>query len=340
MDLTADREWILNKLKIGRELLYLSEEEVNRTALTEEDVLGLTRGALIAHGRKRYEMPAKVGVHPFSEVFYHAMPAYVPEEKAVGMKWVSCYPSNPSKFNLPQTTGLLVLNDALSGCPMVVMDATMVTAMRTPAVTALAAGALHPDAETFGMFGCGVQGIEHCRYIVHTLTKLQKIYVYDVRTEAMDDLIAKVQPQVDVEIVPGKSPEEVVKNCQALSSATVILQETLSVVKDDWVTPGQTILPCDLNTFWDPVIPRRADKYIVDSIEEHNLFAGMGYFPDGLPRITCETGEVLANLAPGREHKNELIVSSNIGIAVCDVVVGREIFKRALTGGLGRILPL
>src|SRR5271166_4061148 len=28
----------------------------------------------------------------------------------------------PGKFNLPQTTGLLILNDPLSGCPIAIMD--------------------------------------------------------------------------------------------------------------------------------------------------------------------------------------------------------------------------
>lgn len=112
------------------------------------------------------------------------------------------------------------------------------------------------------------------------------------------------------------------------------------MVKDEWLSPGQTILPADLNTFWDPITQRRADKYIVDSKEEHQLFAGMGYFPDGLPKVCCETGEVLAGVAKGRESKDELIVCSNIGMSVCDVVVAREIFNRALDKGVGIKLPL
>ena len=71
-----------------------------------------------------------------------------------------------------------------------------------------------------------------------------------------------------------------------------------------------------------------ADKYIVDSIDEHELFDSMGYFPDGLPEIYCETGEVIAGLKKGRESKDQLIVNSNIGIAVADVVMAREIFNR------------
>ncbi|MDR7001231.1 ornithine cyclodeaminase family protein [Neobacillus niacini] len=340
MNFTSDHNWISESLEIGKEMLYLSQKEVLGIGLSEKEILNLTKDALIAHGKKEYEMPAKIGVHPFPEVFFHAMPAYVPSKQAVGAKWIECYPNNPSKFQLPQTTGLLILNDVSSGCPIALMDSAWITAMRTPAVTSLAAEALHPDAETFGMFGCGIQGIEHVKYIGHTLKKLKKIYIYDVREEAMDRLIQEVQPKISVEIVKGKNPEEVTKSCEVLSSATVILKEPLAVIKDEWVSRGQTIIPCDMNTFLDPVTSKRADKYIVDSIEEHELFDQMGYFPDGLPKIVCETGEIIAGVKKGRESKEELIVCSNIGMAVCDVVVGREIFNQALANNVGVKLTL
>jgi alanine dehydrogenase len=138
-------------------------------------------------------------------VFFHAMPAYVPGRLALGIR-IECYPNNPGKFNLPQTTGLLILNDPLSGCPIAIMDCVWITAMRTPAVTVLSAGALHPEAQTFGMFGCGVQEVEHVKYIVHTLKQLNKIYIYDVKEENMDRLIATVQPRIGVPIVKASLP--------------------------------------------------------------------------------------------------------------------------------------
>jgi ornithine cyclodeaminase/alanine dehydrogenase-like protein (mu-crystallin family) len=95
--------------------------------------------------------------------------------------------------------------------------------------------------------------------------------------------------------------EAVVKSSEVLSSATIILKETLAVVKDEWVGAGQTILPCDLNTFWDPRTTKRADKYIVDSIDEHELFAEMGYFPDGLPTIDASSHVWVAVVRGRRE---------------------------------------
>jgi len=256
------------------------------------------------------------------------------------MKWIECFPRNPREYCLPQTTGLLIMNDIMTGAPIAVMDCTWLTAMRTPAVTSLAAAALSPGAETFGMFGCGVQGVAHVRFIGKTLKKLKKIYVYDVAPEAMDNLINETIDEVGVEIIKCPDARAVAENCEVMSSATIILLEPLGVVKKEWISGGKTILPCDLNTFWDPAISREADKYIVDSAAEHELFRDMGYFPDGLPEITCETGELLAGLREGRTSADELIVCSNIGMSVCDVAVGKAILENAMAMGLGVKLPL
>ncbi|MBO8187531.1 ornithine cyclodeaminase family protein [Streptomyces spirodelae] len=325
--------------QLGKEFRYLSAEEVISLGISREDVLETVRRALVEHGRARYEMPAKVGVHPYPEVFFHAMPAYLPGLGAVGMKWIECYPNNPEKFALPQTTGLQVMNDVESGVPISLFDSAWLTAHRTPAVTVLAAQALHPGARTFGMFGCGIQGREHVRYADTLLTDLESITVYDTREEAADRLIAELQPQVEVKLVKGTSVEAVVKENEILSSATVILREPQSIAKDEWVSAGQTILPCDLNTFWDPATCARG-TYIVDSADEHELFAEMGYFPGGLPDIAAETGQVLAGVRPGRTSADEIVVNSNIGMAVCDIAMGKLIHERAIDRGVGTLLPL
>lgn len=334
-----DFEDLKKKLNLGNELLWLTREECVQAGPTLDETLTLTKQALVAHGTKQYEMPAKIGIHPWSDVFFHAMPAYVPSNKACGIKWIECFPRNPKQYGLPQTTGLLVLNDIVTGVPYAVMDCAWLTAMRTPAVSALSAAAFHPDAETFGMFGCGVEGIGHVRFMMRALPRLKKIYINDIHPEAMDRLIEAVRPEVDIEIVKA-DPKTIAENCDVMASATIILLNPLSVVKEEWVHKGQTILPCDLNTFWEPSIQRNADKYFVDSISEHELFNGMGYFPDGLPRITGQTGEVLAGKIDGRTSSDELIVVSNIGMSVCDMVMGRAIFDKAIEMGLGKKLPL
>lgn len=334
-----DHNHLKEVLKLGSEVLWLTREECIKAGPSMEETLELTRQALEAHGRKEFEMPAKIGIHPWPDVFFHAMPAYVPNNVACGIKWIECFPRNPKQFGLSQTTGLEILNDIETGVPYAVMDCSWLTAMRTPATTALTAAAFHPDAENFGMFGCGVQGQEHVKFIVKTLKHLKKIYIYDVRPEMMDTLLENVKTFVDVEILKS-DPKEMAEKCDVMCSATIILLNPLSVVKREWVRAGQTILPCDLNTFWEPSIQTDADKYFVDSTDEHKLFADMGYFPEGLPKICGQTGEVLAGLIEGRTSPDELIVVSNIGMSVCDMVMGKAIFEKAVEMGIGTRLPL
>lgn len=327
-------------LHLGSDVLYLSKRDILSLGITRAEILNHTRDALIEHGHRRYEMPAKIGVHPYPEVFFHAMPAYVPAKGAVGCKWIECYPDNPTKFGIPQTTGLMIINDVDTGVPVAIMDSTWVTAMRTPAVTVLSAAELHSEATTFAMFGCGVQGREHVQFAAEAMPALETVTVFDSNTAAAEALVDELRDLVPFTLVVGRSVEAVAKSSEVLSSATIILKEPLAVVKDEWISAGQTILPCDLNTFWDPALTKRADKFIVDSIEEHQLFAEMGYFPNGLPRIAAETGEVLAGVASGRDNSDQIIVNSNIGMAVCDVVVGKAIYDQAIAHNTGVMLSL
>ncbi len=324
----------------GQNMLYLSKADVISLGVSRQMILEKVSQALVEHGHKRYEMPAKIGVHPYEDVFFHAMPAYLPEMNLVGAKWIECYPRNPREFDLPQTTGLLCVNDVETGVPTCLMDSSWLTAVRTPAVTVLMAKKLHPDATRFGMFGAGVQGREHVLFAAEYLDNLEEIVVYDRFPEVAEKMVAEIQGDVRVPIRVGTSIEAIVKECEVLSSATIVVREPQSHVKDEWVSAGQTIIPCDLNTFWAPEIARRADAYIVDSTDEHDLFVEMGYYPGGSAAITAETGEVLADLKPGRTSSEQLIVNSNIGMAVCDMAVASAIHDAALSAGVGVTLDL
>jgi len=336
-----DREWVAKRLRIGQEFVYLTQEQVKSAGVDDGNILDLTEKALVAHGRKRAEMPAKIGLHPLKDTLMHAMPAYLPDSGACGIKWASCFPANRERFGLLQTSGLLIFNDAESGWPLAVMDAIWITEKRTPAVTCVAARHLAPaDAVSFGMIGCGVQGRAHVGMIERVLGKLETITVFDIYEPAMDRLVEELQPKVRARIVKAKSYEELVKNSQVVASATAITSKPEPKIRDEWVQGGQTLLMCDMHSLYEDATMKRADKYFLDSIEEHELFKGYGYYPDGLPHICGETGEVAAGLKKGRENAGELIACNNVGMAVEDMMVARTVFERALEAGMGTRLPL
>src|SRR5687767_1851901 len=111
-------------------LLYLSRADVESVGLSMAEIIDALEEMFRAKGRGEVEMPPKPGIHPLPDAFIHAMPAYLPQLGAAGLKWVSGYPQN-QKRGLPYIHGLLVLNDPDTGVPLAVMDCTWITAMRT-----------------------------------------------------------------------------------------------------------------------------------------------------------------------------------------------------------------
>lgn len=337
----ALREGYSKNLRIGEEILYLSYQDCMDTGTTEEEIIAATEQGMIDYSLKKTEMPAKIGIHPMPDCLMHAMPAYLPDQYACGIKWGSNFPDNRKLFGVVNTNCQIIYNDALTGMPMAIMDASWITEKRTPA-TALVGikygGNL--DATTWGMIGCGIQGRNNVKMIEHVLTKLEKIYIYDIFEAAMDNLIAECQPLVNAEIVKCHSYEEIVKSAEILTSATPIAHNPNPPVKDEWVSKGQTLMCLDCHTVYADATYKRADKYYQDSIEEHELLATYGTYPNGLPTITGETGAMAAGVVPGRESKDELVIINNVGMATEDMMCARIIFDRALEQGLGIKLPM
>ncbi|MPN15381.1 Delta(1)-pyrroline-2-carboxylate reductase [bioreactor metagenome] len=221
------------------------------------------------------------------------------------------------------------------------MDCLYVTELRTPCVALVSAKHMaRKNSKTFGMLGCGLQGRAHIKFVCNTLTNLEKIYIYDVYAPAMDALISDLQPSTPVTIVKARSYEELVKNSDVICSATKITSVPHPQIKDEWISKGQTIIMSDCHTLYEDETVKRADKYLLDSREQHELLLHYGYYPQGLPPVYAEIGEVVAGQKKGRERDDELIVCNNVGIMATDMMLIPVMFDRALENKIGRILPL
>jgi ornithine cyclodeaminase/alanine dehydrogenase-like protein (mu-crystallin family) len=223
-----------------------------------------------------------------------------------------------------------------------ILDATWVTAKRTAAVTALSCEFLaRKDTAVAGLAGAGVQGREHVLVLPGALPNLKTIKIFDKSPETARQLIADLQPKMPhVELVQVNSFEEVVRGSLVVVSATAILVKPDPQFRDEWVEPGAYLAPVDLDSLWEWKTFARADKFLVDSVDEMNYFMTLGYLEHGLPPLHAEIGEVVAGLEPGREREDELIIDMNIGMGVEDVVIGRELYQRAVCNGIGTVLPL
>ena len=125
-------------------------------AVSPIDAIAQVHDSLLRHHAGEWVMPSKVYLQspPFGD--FRAMPAL--GDGIALLKWICSFPDSPAR-GLPAVTGVVVLSDAETGTPLMLLDARSVTALRTGAVAAVATRALaRPEARTVGIIGCGLHG--------------------------------------------------------------------------------------------------------------------------------------------------------------------------------------
>ncbi len=114
------------------EVRWLSGEEVRQLLPMTEAIVAVEE-AFRQHGLRRVQMPPKLYLD-FRKYGgdLRAMPAYLEDKGAAGVKIVNVHPANPGK-GLPTVMAVLVINDPSTGAPLAIMDGTYLTDVRTGA---------------------------------------------------------------------------------------------------------------------------------------------------------------------------------------------------------------
>jgi ornithine cyclodeaminase/alanine dehydrogenase len=319
------------------ELLYLSQEDVISTGLTMKETIAAVEGALREHGLGASENPPKPGVHP-KRAFIHAMPGYLPRKNVAGLKWVSSFSDNID-HGIPALMGLLILNDVTTGQPLAVMDCRWLTAMRTGAVSAVAAHHLAAkNSRVVAIVGAGIQGRYNLLALATVLPALEAARVFDIKLETANGLAAVFSEKLPLKIEVGNSAEEVIRGADIIVTATGRLDRP--IFKETWVSKGALVLPVH-HRGWENQILHRVDKFVVDDWPQLQMaHENVGGFDGPLPKAHTELGKIISGEKPGRESDAERIIDFNYGLAIEDIAVAMEIYSKAKAGGLGKNLAL
>src|SRR4051812_49971244 len=112
-------------------------------AVSPTRAVDAVRDAFVAYAKGAWTMPPKVYVTNYPAGDFRAMPALGGGHAL--LKWVTSFPGNPAR-GLPTVTGVVLVSDAENGQLRAVLDAAVVTALRTGAAAVLAAETLgRPD---------------------------------------------------------------------------------------------------------------------------------------------------------------------------------------------------
>jgi ornithine cyclodeaminase/alanine dehydrogenase len=321
-----------------KQVLYLSRADVEKVNLPMQEIIDFLEQAFMEKGNGKVEMPPKPGIHTMPDAFIHAMPAYIPSMRSAGIKWVSGYPEN-FKRGLPYIAGLLILNDVETGIPYAIMDCTWITAMRTAAASALSAKYLaRPESATVGILACGVQGRTNLEAMA-CLFPVKRAVAYDILPEVQEKFIADMKKQFKFEIIGVKEPKLAVVESDLVVTSGPILKRPTPPIEKDWLRPGAYGSAVDFDSYWSGPALAQMDRISTDDHAQFQYYKSVGYFGQ-TPAPYADLGELVAGLKPGRRDEKERTLAINLGLAMDDMAVAPEIYRRAKEKGLGMWLTL
>jgi ornithine cyclodeaminase/alanine dehydrogenase-like protein (mu-crystallin family) len=322
----------------NQQILYLSQADVTHVNLDMATVISLLETAFREKGAGKVEMPPKPGIHTMPDAFIHAMPAYIPSLRSAGIKWVSGYPEN-QKRGLPYITGLLVLNDVETGIPYAVMDCAWITAYRTGAATALAAKYLaRPESKNVGILACGVQGRTNLEAL-KVLFPIERVYAFDIHHDRQQRYVEEMSSKLGVEIIGVDEPKKAVIESDLVVTSGPILKHPTPTIEKDWLQPGGFGSAVDFDSYWTAGALSQVDRISTDDHAQFQYYKSIGYFQT-TPNPFADLGEIVAGLKPSRQNSQERILAINLGLAMDDMAVAPEIYRRARVMGIGTLLNL
>jgi ornithine cyclodeaminase/alanine dehydrogenase-like protein (mu-crystallin family) len=320
------------------QILYLSQSDVTKVNLDMATVINLLESAFREKGIGKVEMPPKPGIHTLPDAFIHAMPAYIPSLHSAGIKWVSGYPDN-QKRGLPYITGLLILNDDETGIPYAVMDCSWITAYRTGAASAVAAKYLaRPESKIAGILACGVQGHTNLEAL-KVLFPIERAYAYDIHPDRQQRYAKEMSAKLGIEVIGVEQPKQAVVDSDLVVTSGPILKYPTPTIQEDWLQPGAFGSAVDFDSYWSENALAQMDCISTDDHAQFQYYKSIGYF-QATPDPYADLGEIVAGLKPGRQSSQERTLAMNLGLAMDDMAVAPEIYRRAKAMKIGTWLPL
>ena len=274
------------------------------------------------------------------------MPAYIGGDMdALGLKVVSIYPENPSKYNLPTTIATVLLNDPRTGALLAIMDGTFLTAMRTGAVSGVATKYLaRPDAKVAGIFGAGTQARTQLMAISEA-RQLELVKVYDSVPEQRQRYCQEMSEKLGLKVSPVDDRRAAVEGSHIIVTAT---SARTPVFDGEWLEEGAHINGIgshspDARELDETTIAR--SRVVADSRDAVLAEAGDLMIPiaDGAitaEHIHAELGEVITGQAEGRRADHEITLFKSVGLALQDVATAVKVYELCKQQGIGSRVDL
>jgi alanine dehydrogenase len=308
------------------DLLALSRSEVRELLPPIDAQIDLVEATYRAMARGDVELPPKPGIHPRTDAFIHAMPAYLRHSDVAAVKWVSGYPTNRAR-GLPYISGVIVVNDPETGLPTSIMDAAEITAARTAAASGVCVRHFAPPGwSRVAILGCGEQGRYHAA-VARGLEPAAVMRAYDPVAERAHQLADRVEV--------ARDPRQAVEGADIVVTAGPIVEDPEPVIAGDWLDEQALLLPIDFDFYLRREVVEQSSLFLVDDVDQFEYYRSAGHF-EGWPKPAGSVGEALERGWAGDGR----VVCVNLGVGALDAAFADVVLRQAKLSGVGARVAL
>ena len=316
-------------------LLYLSSDDIGRIGLAAADYIDAVERVFAAQAAGRARPGPKAVVPVATGHAFHAMPGTIAADGLAGMKFFGVVPGNPAR-GLPNVCSLVVLSDIVTGLPACLMDGGWITAIRTAAMTAVAARRLaRPDSETAAFIGCGMQAHSHAYLLRAVLPRLKRGTVLGRSPERRDAFAAALR-EMGWEVRLAAGPDDVLDGADVAVS-TVPEYPGWRAFLDPARLPAHGFAAgVDLGRSW---LPGKYGAFAVvatDDIAQSRALVAEGRLK-APPDFTADLAALAGGAYRGPPAGRVFFVFS--GHVLGDLAVAAALYRRAVEQGIGTELP-
>ena len=325
-------------------LHYLNGPDIEALELTDDEILSAVEQGLVAQAEGKTTIEPRVHLTPDPQFrgHFNVLRGYVAPLDMAGVKIVGDYVDN-YLHGLPSEMALLNLFDPRTGAPRAVLDATVITEMRTGAVTALGARHLaRTDSRVLAHIGARGTAYWNVRLLAH-LFDLDEVRVHSRRPESREGFAKRLEHDLARPVAVTTDWESCVRGADIVVEASRLPQPQ-PLLRTEWIKPGSLVVPYGTMSAVELSLTDIASKVVVDDwgqARAGSLGSLRAHVDTG--RLTeqtlhAELGQVVTGQRSGRESADETILLWHRGLSLSDIALGTAILEKAKASGVGTSL--
>lgn len=240
----------------------------------------------------------------------------VADVKTYAFKYVNGHPAN-HRYNLPTVMAFGVLADVETGTPDLISELTITTAIRTAAMSAVAARALaRPGSRSMALIGNGAQS-EFQALAFHHLLGIETFHLFDIDSRATDKLVANLT-RMGLKTRRFSDTRKAVKGCDIVTTVTAD-KTNATILTPDMIEAGMHINgvggDCPGKTELHPDVLRMGPVFC--EFEPQSRVEGdLQQMPADFP--VTELWQVLSSRMAGRTSPDQVTIYDSVGFALED----------------------